>query len=443
MNKFFSKNVPWKIISLFLAMLLWIFVINTQNPILPKEIKAKGINIKGINELEAKGFVLQNEEELRDLEVKVVVRGPRLEMEKLMSDAKSLDVYIDLKPYANTLTEEDAESIEKPVSIVVSTGLEGIKIEEIKPQTVSVIFEKEKVVVKNIQHNIKGATNSEYMTLEPVLNPRTVEMSGPKSAVDRVHKAVVDINVDDFSENALTYTVPIRLLDKEGNEVYGVRKSPEHIQVTLPIGKKKKVAIKAQFKGTLPQGYIQTNTLVTPQEVTIVGDPTVIDQITEIKLEPISLNNMIQSGTFNVNLLLPENVTPIDKIEGKAIVTVEIQKESFYEYKVNTQKIKLHTIGLQENQELSVIPSEVTIVLSGTAEDLLKITGENIEATIDFTTLGEITEGTYSVPVSFKIPETLKVLSAPATLQVEVKNLEPVFQPEDEDLEEENTHEGT
>lgn len=431
MNRFFSHNLPWKIVSLFLATMLWVFVINTQNPILPKEIRGRTINIRGINELEAKGFTLQNEEELRNLQIKVVVRGPRIEMEKLANDEKSLDIRLDLTPYANMLTSEDADDIEKVGTLSVTTNVKGIEIEEIKPQTVRVILEKEKVTTLDIKTNIQGETNSEYMALEPVLNPRKVEISGPKTAVESVKRAVVDINVDQFSEDVLSYTVPITLLNENGEEVVGVKKSPEHIQVTLPIGKKKKVPIEPQFKGALPPGYIKTNELVTPAEVTIVGNPNVIDGITSIKLEQISLDNMIQSGTFNVNLLLPDSVTAIDKLEGKAVVTVEIQKESFYEYTINTNDLVLKTIAVPEDCEVELMEGELFLVLSGTAENLLGMTGKSVEATIDFTTLGELTTGTYSVPVSFKIPETLKVLSAPATLQVNVNKIEETFEPEE------------
>ncbi|MGL4800475.1 MAG: CdaR family protein [Cellulosilyticaceae bacterium] len=440
MNKFFSNNLPWKIVSLLLATMLWVFVINTQNPILPKEIRVSNINIRGINELEAKGFALQNEEELRNLQVKVTIRGPRLEMDKILNDEKNLDVRIDLTPYANMLTSDDAESIEKPVNLIVNHNLEGIKIEEVKPETVSVIFEKEETQEITIYPKIQGGNNSEYMALEPVLNPRTVKISGPKSAVKSVRRAVVDINVDKFSQDAISDTVPIRLLDEKGEEVTGVKKSPEQIQITLPIGKKKKVPVEEQFKGTLPPGYIKTNTLVTPKEVTIVGDPKVIDGIDSIKLEAISLDNMIQSSTFNVNLLLPDNVTPIDKIEGKAVVTVEIQKESFYEYGINTKDLLVQYTGLPSTYEVEIVEGEIILVLSGTAENLLGITGKNVEAFIDLTTLGELSNGTYSAPITFKIPENLKVLSAPATVQVNIRSTEDVFNP-DEVPEEDNTNE--
>ncbi|ONI38226.1 hypothetical protein AN639_08125 [Candidatus Epulonipiscium fishelsonii] len=60
MNKFFSTNLIWKLFSLIVAGLLWLFVINTQNPILPKKINNFPITIKGISQIEEKGYVILN-----------------------------------------------------------------------------------------------------------------------------------------------------------------------------------------------------------------------------------------------------------------------------------------------------------------------------------------------------------------------------------------------
>lgn len=435
MNRFFSNNLPWKIVSLFLASLLWIFVINTKNPILPKEIRGLQVSVRGINELEAKGFVLQDKEALSQLDVRVVVRGPRLEMEELLKSENGIDVKIDLTPYAMLLTSSDPESIEKSVPLTVTTNVPGIKIEEVKPANVSVVFEREAREVLPIRHKISGGSNSQYMALEPVLNMREIEISGPKSTVESVVRAEVDINVDEFSEDVLSYTVPVKLYNKDGKEVFGLKKSPEEIQVTLPIGKKKVVPLEAQFRGKLPVGYIQTNTIITPKEITIVGKAAIVDRIKSIKLEPIVLDNMIQSQTFNQGLILPNDVTPIDKIDGKVAVTIEVQKERTNQYTIQTGDIILKETDIPTGYTLEMVESEITLELSGTAEQLLAITGKNIEATIDLKALGEVSEGIYNVPIAFKIPEELKIINAPTTIQIQLNLIEETFEEEDEDEE--------
>ena len=354
MNKFFSNNLPWKLASLAIASLMWLFVINTQNPLQPKEIREISVNIRGISEIESKGYVVQNEEALRDTKIRIVVKGPRLELENLEKNKDGLiDAYIDLAPFANTLNT-GSETIERLVAYNIK-DIENVKIEDIRPKTTYITFEKEKSITLPVKYTIQGENNSEYMALEPIIKPKEIEIKGPKSAVESVDKVVVDINIDEFSEDILSYTLPIKALDSEGNEVTGIRKSPQYIDVTLPIGKKKTVPLEPQFQGTLPTGYIQTNTIVTPKEVTIVGKADVVDNIQTIKLGKISLDNMIQSNTAKVDFILPNGIETIDSIENKAVVTVEIQKENTFDFTINTGSMNLKVVGLLDGYKYEIL----------------------------------------------------------------------------------------
>lgn len=431
MNKFFSNNLPWKLASLAIASLMWLFVINTQNPLQPKEIREISVNIRGISEIESKGYVVQNEEALRDTKIRVVVKGPRLELENLEKNKDGLiDAYIDLAPFANTLNT-GSETIERLVAYNIK-DIENVKIEDIRPKTTYITFEKEKSVTLPVEYTIKGENNSEYMALEPIIKPKEIEIKGPKSAVESVDKVIVDINIDEFSEDILSYTLPIKALDSEGNEVTGIRKSPQYIDVTLPIGKKKTVPLEPQFQGTLPTGYIQTNTIVTPKEVTIVGKADVVDNIQTIKLGKISLDNMIQSNTAKVDFILPNGIETIDSIENKAVVTVEIQKENTFDFTINTESMNLNVVGLLDGYKYEILEPQLDLILGGTAENLLKFDKNNINATIDLTGLAT---GDYSIPLQIKVPEQLKIVNTPLTIGIRIA---PIIEevPEEEPEEE-------
>ncbi|MEG0501161.1 MAG: CdaR family protein, partial [Cellulosilyticaceae bacterium] len=388
MNRLFANNLPWKLMSLVLASMLWLFVINTQNPLQPKTITDVPVNIKGISEIESKGYVIQNEEQLRNTKVKVVVKGPRLELEKLEANKESLiSVDIDLTPFVKMLAT-GSDTIQTPVAYIVTILSEGkVRTEDIRPKTTTVIFEKEKSVTLPVKYNITGDNNSQYMALDPIIKPSQVEIKGPKTTVETIDKVVVDINIDDFSEDVLSYTLPIKALDSEGNEVVGVKKSPQYIEVTLPIGKKKVVPLDPQFQGELPPGYIKTNTIVTPKEITIVGKADLIDSIQVIKLGKISLDNMIQSDTVKVDFLLPDGIEYIDNIENKAVVTVEIQKENTYEFNIDPHSINLEVKGVGEGFKYEIIEPDLKVILGGTAENLLKFDKKNLNGIIDLTGL--------------------------------------------------------
>ncbi|MGL6173491.1 MAG: CdaR family protein [Cellulosilyticaceae bacterium] len=421
MNRFFSHNLPWKLVSLALASMLWLFVINTQNPLQPKEIKEVSINIRGINEIESKGYVVQNEESLRNTKVKLIVKGPRLELEKLESKKNEMiTVNLDLAPFASTLTT-GSDTIERPVEYTVTTLGENVRVEEIRPKTTYVTFEKEKSITLPVQNTVAGDNNSQYMALDPIIKPSQVEIKGPKTLVESIKKLVVEINIDDFSEDVLSYTLPIKALDGEGNEVLGVRKSPQYIEVTLPIGKKKTVPLEAQFQGTLPSGYIQSNTIITPKQITIVGKSALVDSIQTIKLGKISLDNMIASNTMKVDFLLPDGIEYIDNIENKAVVTVEIQKENTYEFDIPIENLNLNVQGLASDMYYELLDTELKVVLGGTAENLLKFDKNNINATI---ALSGLKPGEYSIPVQINTPNNLKIINTPLTLGIQIKEKE-------------------
>lgn len=417
MNRFFSNNVAWKIVSLLLATLLWFFVINYQNPELTQEIKTT-VTIRGINELEAKGYVLQNEEELRNMQVRILLKGPRLEMERLKSDNVQVDARIDLTQYANALTAEDADSIGESINIIANVNADRITVEDIRPKDVRVTFEREEKATRNIHYNIENESNSEYAALDPILKPTTVEISGPKSGVERVKTARININVDNFSEDTLSYTAPILLLDEKGEEVIGVKKVPEYVQVTLPIGKKKRVPLEPQFKGTLPPGYIKANTLISPKEITIVGKAEIVDTIQSIKLEKIALDNIIQSSTFRTDFILPEGVEYIDNIESKATVTLEIQKETDYKYQIPPNELNLQVVGLPENYTYEILDETIDIVLASTAEKLLAFETSKIQATADFSSMTALIPGEYRIPLQIVVPEGFSVINVPVYINV-------------------------
>ena len=432
MNKFFANNLPWKIVSLLFATLLWIFVINTQNPIQTREISNLPIDIKGLETIEEQGFVLQNEEEIRKMNFKVIVKGPRLEMETLMGTHPELEVRIDLTPYATTLT---SVSTEKAVAVQIVGERGDLQIEEIKPRTISAIFAREETIQKDIYANIKGMNNNEYIAQDPILKPGTVEVMGTALNLEKVHRATVDIDIADFSEDVITYTLPINLLDEEGNPVEGVKSNPEEIEVVLPIGKKKQVPLQVQFRGNLPEGYIKSNTIITPEQIMVVGKSDSVDKLTHITLESITLDNMIQSDTFTINPVLPKGVERIDM--NDIVVTVEIQKEIPYDYTIDTTELKLDVIGLPETYELYITQPTISVKLLGTAENLLEFNVKDVQAIIDLNKIGTVEPGLYSIPMAIEIPNNVRLLTGegvpPTIIDIEIVDPNAVFDENEED----------
>ncbi|NLI90014.1 MAG: hypothetical protein GX366_06370 [Epulopiscium sp.] len=426
MSNFFSNNIVLKTVSLISALILWVFVINTQNPLERHDVRNRNISIRGIDVLEEKGYVIKNESEIRDQKVRVVVKGPKLQIEKIKSNPDLVDIKIDITKYANNIsTSMDMVAPIIPVDVSVPIGL---TIVDQSPQNVEVIFEREKSVTKPIEYVINGGSNNEYETLTPKIVPEEIEVWGAESYMNEIAEVRIDIDVENFSEDVLTYDVPIKIYDAEGQELTELKKSHNKATVTLPIGKKKTVPLEMQFKGELPEGFIQTGIDLHPNSITIIGKPTLVDEITSIKLQEISLDNIVETSRIETGLILPKGITYLDKIDDSVTVTVRVKEQSVYNYNLDLSKPKINISNKKENYEYEILDDEIAVKVKAIAENLLDINPRNIEIDVD---VKDYRPGDYSVPIKIQFPPEILVVEKP---KVNIRVTEKITAQEPEEV---------
>lgn len=241
MSKFFSENLPWKIVALVIATLLWLFVINTQNPLQPQEISGIQIQITGDDVLSEKEYELTNQKEILEQNFKVVVSGPRLEVDKLVRDPSLITATLNLTDYMNDLVQD---SISDNANYHVRINLDGsnIIVKDKRPQVTKVRIDKIASKEQKITYELAEDITSHYTLLgdgQPIIEPEKIKITGAKSDIDRVAEAKVNINAKDFSEDQLVSQLPIKLYDVDGEEITGLELSSETAEVKLPIGSQK------------------------------------------------------------------------------------------------------------------------------------------------------------------------------------------------------------
>ncbi len=425
MNKFFSNNIAWKSASLISALILWLFVINTQNPPRSYDMRNRTISIRGAELLTDKGYVIKNETALREQKVRVVVKGPRLQVEKIMSNPELIEIKMDLTKYIDNISS-NMDMVAPVIPIDVSAPL-GLTILEQSPKNLEVIFEREKTVSKTIEYVINGGSNKEYETLTPKIVPESIEIWGAESYMDEIDSVRVDIDVENFSEDVLTYEIPIKIYNAEGDELTELKKSHSSADVTLPIGKKKIVPLEMQLVGKLPDGFIQTGVSIDPKSITIIGKPTLVDSITSIKLEEVSLDNIIETSKINTKFILPPGISYLDRIENSATITINIKEQSIYDYRLDLSKAKLDISNKNPDFDYEIMVNELKVKVKSLAENLLNIASSDVTVTID---MANYSPGEYDIPISLKFPPDVILVEEP-TLSVKV--IEKIIEPDPDD----------
>ena len=434
MKKLLREDLSWKILSLGLAMILWLFVINTQNPSQPQTIKNIPVTIKGLEELEEQGYVLKDEEEIKNQSFSITIRGPRLEVDKVYNN-NLVRVTLNLNQYMSDLTQDSMQCLANYTVDILLDG-DSITVTDKNPEFTSIVLEREASVTRFVDYHIMEGSTSEYELLaEPVINPTEIQIKGAKSAINEINEVVVNIDGNNFSEETLVKSLPVEIYDMEGNEISGLVTSPQTVEVRLLIGKFKEVPLKVNITGKPQEGYIHLGNKLSQQAITIVGKPEVVDKIKEIELEPIDISQITQTLVVPGKLKLPEGITTNNTHDIN--VTIEMDKENTYIYSIPTGILNIKVHGLAEHLNYEILTQEVPVSISATAQEARAYNVADIAAKLSAELdLSGYEKGEYTLPLKLQIADELKLLNNSVELQVKLVAIE---QEEEVEIPEEST----
>ncbi|NLJ78853.1 MAG: hypothetical protein GX329_05785, partial [Tissierellia bacterium] len=292
MNKEKKNNLTLKIFALIMAIVMWSYVMSEENPSITDEIKNIEVTLTNVATLERQNLVVL---EPSKPTVNVRVSGKRNDLNKITR--KDITARVDLSGY-----QEGNRKV--PVYIDVP---EGIKVVDYSPR--EILFKFDSLVRKEMPITVEtvGELAKDHTLLEPVIKPQSIYIEGPKTWVDSVARVVALVDVTDRADD-ISVTVPIKIVDNEGNDVRGVSKDQNAVDVFIPINQLKTVPISIQTEGQLPDNYEILDISAEPSSIQIRGRKEIIRGIDSIRTKSIDINSLIENNTVSVELELPEGV---------------------------------------------------------------------------------------------------------------------------------------
>jgi YbbR domain-containing protein len=274
MDRLPKKNLTAKIIALICAIILWVYVMNEQNP--PAEVNVEiPLEVRNISSNVVPEDVPDN--------IKIRVRGPRTLIAGLAK--QDIKAYIDLKGLSEGVNTAK-------VHTTIPTSVEVV---EVLPDNVT--FRLDSVISRQIpvEVKLKGAPSADVIVDKITYSSHQILVEGPKGLLNTAAKAVATVDV--AGKNAdFTVTAPLKLVDQNGKEVEeGLQMKPGSMYVSLffiSSNISKTVDIKPNITGELAKGVVLKQVLTNPQKVEISGDRQLVDTIDVIYTEPISLDKI-------------------------------------------------------------------------------------------------------------------------------------------------------
>lgn len=369
MKKMGNKNIAPKVISILFSLVLWIYVIGTLNPIEYRNIANIPVRLINADELKEQKLAIKNNE---DFKIKVKLTGRRDEIDKV-SDGQ-IQVRADLRGFGAGINNV-------PLEIIVPNNV------EVDPTPRFIRVELERIVSEQREVKVitSGIPKDSFIVGNLEYKPTTVWIEGAESYVNSVKNVVAKLDVTEESENIVS-SLPLKPVNSRDEEVENVAVEISHVDVSLSVDLLKTVPIKPDLQITAEPGYIITDVKVSPVDVTLRGQKDLINGITEITTESVSLEGLNQNRTLNVKLNLPEGVT----LHRAVSVTVDLHLEKVEEatYKIGRDKIIFSNVDEELKVDISDIPENIDVRIAALREALDSIEENDIKITVDLNGLG-------------------------------------------------------
>ena len=411
MKKKIKNNLDLKILAVLFAIILWLIVVNIDDPI--KTVQFSGVEVQILNgdELEAQGKVY----EILDGtgEITITVKGRRSIVEDISKE--NITAVADMKDLTTMNT----------LSIEVSSNKYGNELDDIKSdqENVRISIEDLKKVQKVIEIEIVGEPDDGYIlgTLTTALNQ--IYLEGPESLIAKVSSARAQLDVDGVKAN-VSSSVPIKLYDKNGKEINDERISMNisTVSVNQEILMTKEVPVEFRVGGSPAEGYALTGEITSDiNTVVIAGRKSVLDDIDSIVIPEsvLDVDDLRSDLEVRVNLqdYLPGNVIFADStMSVYTKVNVEVQKETFVT--VSFSKADVQVLNLPSGYKAEVLADgnyltnqETNLKVYGLAAVLEEYDEAHAVPRLDVASymtqngMTDILPGIYNITPDFGLPE--------------------------------------
>ncbi len=306
MKRFFEKDSVLKIVSVFIALLVWLYVIYIEDPEIETTIDDVKITYNE-NEIGNDLSFISSSEETVDVKVK----GNRSDIMAL--DREDISAVLDL-----SLVNDAGEY--KGIKLDVSTSKKGIEIADISESKLTV--EIDDIISRkfDIEAEFEGDMPDGYIITDaPYMSIESVWVKGARTYVEHIGGACIKIDCTRLSTNK-TVDGKIYLKDKDGNIINKQHKAykylaigEETVSAYIKVGKTTTATVEVKDAGDFEVKSIS------PEEIELYSAD---GSVTTIYTKSIKNKEPDDDGYITVKVEIPDNVTLLNPSQ-----TIKIQVE--------------------------------------------------------------------------------------------------------------------
>ena len=383
------NNLPLKIISIIIAIVIWYVVTSVSDPIVTRTFSDIPVQITNASYIAEGRKTYQVSEQYQSIAVSI--KGNRSVVKGVTAD--DITVTADL----TQIVTMDTDPVYVPVTAVCS-GISSNSNVTIHTQTATIPIEIEDVDSAQFPISVDvGDTQpaKEYEIGEQTADPDTITISGPESLIQKISSVVAKVDVSGMSQSG-TVKGTLVVIDKNLDEM-------------------SETQMEAEYTGTPEQGYQVTDITTTPEEITVAGSDEALSALAAngnkltIPAELINIDGQSSDTDITVDIgdvLSDDSDMMITSSAETVTVHVSILPNGSQEYQLDVDQIQRKNLG--SNLTVQYDQTKIPVRIKASDEDLETFDISQVTASIDFSGLSA---GDYQVPVRIDLPDDYELVS--------------------------------
>ena len=412
-----KKNLWTALLSLAIAFSLWLYVVTVVNPEFEDTYYNIPVVLDGEGLLEERGLMITSNE---DPSVSLQLKGNR----SYLVDLKNSDITIlaDVSRLSRAGTYHVSYEEIFPGDIPDN----AIEVQTRTPGSITLVVEERitkavEVVVDYGRTNVPVGFICDKEAINFGDTGSTVTVTGPKSVIDRISQAVIDINLTDRRESIIDESFVFTLCDENGDPVDAqlVRTNVPSVDVTLRIQRYKDITLEVEVIDGGGATRDTSSIEIEPKVIRISGNETMLDKIEDtLIIGTIDLSKYLVDTKLTFDIPLPENVTNESNLEE---AVVQVKFPALRTKNINVSEIK--AINVPEGLEVDMITMKLEIKVRGPIALVERLRASDLDVTVDF---ANSEMGTATMPVEITVDSKFAGVGVVGTYQVSATLREPL-----------------
>lgn len=390
MDRLLEKDVVLRVLSVFIALMLWFLAANERNPMTSAEVRGVAVKVQSV----AAGCAAAGD--LRSVDI--TVRGRR-----------DIVQHVSRADFAATLDLGGLAPGEHVVPVSVVSPI-GVEVESVTPQQVAVFIDS--VVRRQVAVTVVclGRPARDYRVTSASVTPTDVVVEGPARLVQEAALARARVDVAGATSD-VARTVPLQVVDEDGQELKGLTCAPSTVEATVTVGAMPPahvLRVTPVIVGQPQAGYRLAGVTVDPAEVEAWGPTQVLAALDEIEAGPLSIAGAKADVSLRLTLELPEGISAIEP--GEVVIAARIEREE----ERRLEGVAVRVLNVAEGLALAA-PATVDVVVTGPRSLVEALKLEDVVATVDLAGLGA---GEHQLVVRLETPAGIDARGDPPRVTV-------------------------